>query len=193
MAEIDPAEGTATLNRDLLLETGRSTTVTAFGPDGKPLTDMKFAGLRDMAYWETAPSDASTHTIISLKPGKGRVLTFLNEKKRLIGQLAVRGDEAGPQTVTLRPWCILTGRVVNGDGEPWGECQLNGINLPQGYAHVGTDGRFRAEGLIPNQPYDLRILSNGSQLGGFIAKGLKLGPGETIDLHDVVPKNEGNE
>jgi RNA polymerase sigma factor (sigma-70 family) len=193
LAEIDPAEGTATLNRDLLLETGRSLTVTALGPDGKPLTDMKIAGLRDMAYWETPPSDASTHTIISLKPGKGRVLTFLTERKRLIGKLALRGDESGPQTVTLQPWGILTGRVVNGDGEPSGECQLNGIDLPKGYPQVGKDGRFRAEGLIPNQPYDLRILSKGSQLGGFIAKGLKVGPGETIDLHDVVPKNEGTE
>lgn len=193
LAEIDPAEGTATLNRDLLLETGRSLTVTTLGPDGKPLTDMKIAGLRELAYWETPPSDASKHTIISLKPGKGRVLTFLNEKRRLIGHLALRGDEAGPQTVTLQPWGILTGRVVNGDAEPWGECHLYGVNLPEGYPHVGKDGRFRVEGLIPNHPYDLRILSSGSQLGGFIAKGLKLSPGETIDLHDVVPKNADNE
>jgi len=36
----------------------------------------------------------------------------------------------------------------------------------------------------------MRILSNGSRLEGFIARDLKVGPGETRDLHDVVPKNE---
>ncbi len=190
LAEIDPAEGTTTLTRDLFLETGRSLTVKALGPDGKPLTDMKIAGLRDLAYWETLPSGASTHTIISLKPGKGRVLTFLNEKERLVGQLVLTGDETRPQTVTLEPWGVLTGRVVNGDGGPRGECQLDGITLWDGHPHVGKDGRFRVVGLIPNEPYDLRILSNRSQLEGFIAKGLKVGPGETKDMHDVVPVEE---
>ena len=194
VAEIDPAEGTATMTRDLLLETGRSVTVTVLGPDGKPLTGMKIAGLKDMGYWETPPPDASIHAIISLKPGKSRTLTFLHEKKRLVGQLVLRGDETEPQKVTLQPWGVLTGRIVNGDGEPWGECQLYGINLPGGYPKVGKDGRFRIEGLIPNQPYDRSELrSKGSKLEGFIAKGLKISPGETKDLHDVVPGNDGRE
>jgi hypothetical protein len=55
---------------------------------------------------------------------------------------------------------------------------------------VGKDGRFRVEGLIPNQPYDLRILSGGSRLEGFITHGLKVGPGETKDMQDVVPVEE---
>ena len=82
LAEIDPAEGTRTLSCDLLLETGRSLTVTALGPDGKPLTDMKIAGLKDMAYWETPPAQASTHTIHNLTAGKGpRTLTFLQREE----------------------------------------------------------------------------------------------------------------
>ena len=80
---------------------------------------MKIAGLKDMAYWETPPPDASTHTITSLKPGKRRTLTFLNERRRLAGELVLRGDETVPQKVTLKPWGTLTGRVVRADGEPW--------------------------------------------------------------------------
>jgi RNA polymerase sigma factor (sigma-70 family) len=193
LAEIDPAEGTRTLSCDLLLETGRSLTVTALGPDGKPLTDMKIAGLKDMAYWETPPAQASTHTIHNLTAGKGRTLTFLNEKKWLAGQLVLRGDETSPQSVRLQPCGVLTGRIVNGDGEPWGECQLYGVNFPKGYPRVGKDGRFRVEGLVPGTLYTIRILTGGSRLEGIIAKDLKIGPGETIDLHDVVPKNEGTE
>ncbi len=188
VAEINPALGTATLTRDLLLETGRSLTVTALGPDGKPLTDLKIAGLKDMGYWETPPPDASTHTILDLTPSKPRTLTFLHAKKRLVGELVLRGDETRPQIVTLRPWGIITGRIVNGDGEPMGECELGSINLPGGYPPVDKDGRFRIEGLIPGKPYHLELRSNGSQLLGTIARDLKIGPGETIDLHDVVPE-----
>jgi hypothetical protein len=151
LAEIDPAEGTTTLARDLLLETGRSLTVTTLGPDGKSLTDVKIAGLKDMAYWETPPSQASTHMIQNLTPGKRRTLTFLNEKKGLAGQLVLPGDETRPQTVILQPCGVLTGRVVDGEGEPWGECQLDGINSPSDYPHVGKDGRFRVDGLIPDR------------------------------------------
>ncbi len=36
LAEIDPAPGTVSMNRDLPLQRGRSLTVTVLGPDGKP-------------------------------------------------------------------------------------------------------------------------------------------------------------
>jgi RNA polymerase sigma factor (sigma-70 family) len=192
VAEISPTEGTS-LTHDLRLDRGRSLTVIALGPDGKPLTDMKIAGLKDMGYWETPPPDASTHTMIALRAGKGRTLTFLNEKNQLVGQLILRGDETQPQKVTLQPWGVLTGRVVKANGDPWGECEISGVNLPTDRAKVGKDGRFRIEGLIPNQAYDLRVLSKGSQLEGFIARGLMVRPGETTDLHDVVPVDDGKE
>ena len=88
---------------------------------------------------------------------------------------------------------MITGRVVKADGEPWGECEIDGVNLPRGRSLVNKNGQFHIEGLIPNQAYDLRILSNGSRLEGFIAKGLRVGPGETIDLHDIVPQDQGKE
>jgi hypothetical protein len=77
-AEIDPASGTPSLSQDLLLETGRTLSVTVLGPDGKPLPGTQIAGLKDAGYWQATPADASTHTIESLKPGKQRVLTFLH-------------------------------------------------------------------------------------------------------------------
>ena len=193
VAEINPAHGTATLTRDLVLQTGRSLTITAVGPDGKPLNELQIAGLKDMGYWETPPPDAWAHTVFDLKPGKARTLTFLHVKQRLAGQVILRGDETRPQTVTLQPWSVLTGRVINRDGEPVGECDLSGVNLPGGYPHVGKDGRFRLEGLIPDKPYTVDVLSKGSQLEGTIARGLKIGPGKTIDLHDVVPLADGTD
>jgi hypothetical protein len=147
---------------------------------------MKIAGLRDMAYWETAPSDASTHTIIGLKPGKPRTLTFLNEKRQLAGELLLQGNETGPQKVTLQPWGTLTGRVVNDDGEPWGEAELHSVLLPNGYPKVGKDGRFRVDGLIPGKAYTFH-LSSDFRIRGTIAKDANVGPGQIKDLGDIVP------
>ena len=130
LAEIDPAPGTASLSHDLLLETGRTLSVTVLGPDGKPLRGTLVSGLKDFQYtgaWRATPADASTHTIESLRPGKPRVVTFAHQGQHLTGELVLQGDETAPQTVTLRPWGVLTGRVVNADGEPWGEAEFQTI------------------------------------------------------------------
>lgn len=83
----------------------------------------------------------------------------------------------------------VTARVVKSDGEPWSNCEVGGVNLPRGRSQVDKDGRFRIEGLIPSKAYSLELRSNGSQPEGTIAKDLKIRSGETIDLHDVVPRD----
>ncbi len=193
VAEIDPATGTVSMNRDLVLQRGRSLSVTVLGPDGKPLTGNQVAGLRDMGYWETPSPEASSYTILSLKPGKARVLTFLNSKRGLTGQLVLRGDETKPQTITLRTWGVLTGRVVDDEGQPWSvEARLYPFNLPGGYPKIGKDGRFRLEGLIPGISYTLQLLEKGTTLGGFVVKEVRVGPGEVRDIGDVVPQPRKN-
>ena len=87
----------------------------------------------------------------------------------------------------------LTGRVVNADGEPWGEAELSPFLLPSGYPKLDKDGRFRIEGLIPGKPYTLRLFVDHSRLEGFIVKDLKVGPGEVKDLGDVVPETPKGE
>jgi hypothetical protein len=181
------------LTQDLFVETGRSLTVTVLGPGGNPVSGTQVAGLKDLGYWEKSPANASTYTITSLTPGKERTLTFLNEQERLSGELVLRGDETQPHTVTLQPFCTLTGRIVTSDGEPWGECQIHGVNLPGGYPLVAKNGHFRIEGLLPNKPHSLRILAQGSRLQGFVAKSVTLSPGEIRNLGDVVPENADKE
>jgi RNA polymerase sigma factor (sigma-70 family) len=189
IVEIDPAPGTASMNRDLLLERGRALNVTVLGPDGKPLTGNQVAGLKDMGYWETPSPEASTYPILSLKPGKGRAVTFLNSKRGLSGELILRGDESKPQTITLQPWGVLIGRVVDSDGQPWSvNAQLYPINFPGGYPMINKDGRFRVEGLIPGKSYTLQLLEKGYMLGHMVVRDVKVGSGEIKDLGDVVPK-----
>jgi len=192
LVEIDPPPGTASLSQDLLLETGRTLSVTVLGPDSKPLRGTQISGLKDMGYWQATPADASTHTIESLKPGKQRVLTFLHESQRLTGELVLQGDETAPQKVTLQPWGVLTGRVVNAEGEPWGDAELHWLFLPQGYPKVGKDGRFKIEGVIPGKPYTLQLVKD-YMVRGTVAKEVKVRPGEVKDLGDVTPESPKNE
>ena len=104
------------------------------------------------------PPEASTHTVTGLKPGKDRLLSFLDEKKQLAGELVLNGDETTPQTVTLQPWGTLTGRVVDEDGEPLGEGYLYPFRFPSGSPKVGKDGRFRVERLVPGKSYQFDFL-----------------------------------
>ncbi len=187
---IDPAPKTESLTHDLVLESGRSLPVTVLGPDGKPMapTELVTIGLKDMSWWQQVPPGTSKLTIVGLGPGRGRTVGVRHEAKKLAGELTLRGDETGPQTVTLRPWGVLTGRVVDADGQPMGGGNVYPVALPAGYPEIGKDGRFRVEGLIPGKSYDLQILKDASLAPGFLIRGLKVGPGETRDIGEVMAK-----
>ncbi len=186
---IDPAPGTEALCRDLLLESGRSLAVTVLDPDGKPATDLLAMGLHDMSWWEQVPPGTSELRVSSLMPGRSRTLSFRVNAKRLAGELVLAGDETRPRTVTLQPWGVLSGRVVNAEGQPWAEGDILLIgDRPSTDLKIGRDGRFRIEGRVPGKPYDLRLLNRRRIELGFLARGVKLGAGETRDLGDVTPR-----
>ena len=89
---------------------------------------------------------------------------------------------------------MLTGRIVDADGQPWGvEGEIDLHPLGQD-ARVGKDGRFRSEGLIPVKPYTVMIREKDSEDGmftHFVVEDVTVGPGEVKDLGDVVPRPPG--
>jgi hypothetical protein len=193
VAEIDPAPGAVSLNRDLLLQRGRSLTLTVLGPDGKPLSGNQVAGLSDWLHdylWEKElPPEASTFTILGLRPGKQRTVTFLNPKRGLTGQIVLRGDESQPQTITLQPWGVLTGRIVDDEGQPCNTGDvLLGVRVPFQEPPIPKDGRFRIEGLVPGKSYKLDLIRGTGMLVNSVVDDVKVGPGEVKDLGDVVPR-----
>jgi hypothetical protein len=186
---IDPAPDVGSLTHDLLLESGHSLTVAVRGPDGRPLTDLVAIGLKDMSWWEQVPPGSAAIEVLGLVPGRRRTVGFRHDARQLVGELVLGGDEARPQTVTMQPWGVLTGRIVDVDGQPAPEGILMSVADNHGTDEtIGPDGRFRIEGLIPGKPYDLELLSRERILRGYFARAVKLSPGETRDLGDVAPK-----
>jgi protocatechuate 3,4-dioxygenase beta subunit len=188
VAEIDPAPGTTSIRRDLPVVRGWSLTITVLDPDGQPLSGNEVEVLgNDMGYWEKDPVP-STFTIRNWGPGEKRTLRFHNLGRRLAGEIVLQGDGPHPRSITLRPWGVLTGRLVDADGRPWGlEGELDLHPLGQ-YTQVGRDGRFRAEGLIPGKTYPILLREKGSRFGDFSLPDVTAGPGEIRDLGDIVPR-----
>ena len=104
------------------------------GPEGEPLSGNQVEGLSAVGGWETPSPKESTYPIHGLDPGKTRTLTFLNAKRGLAGELLLRGDETKSQRIALQPWGVLTGRVVDAEGQPLGDdFQLYPVRFPKGY------------------------------------------------------------
>jgi RNA polymerase sigma factor (sigma-70 family) len=181
LVEIAPKPGDESITCDVQLVAGRSLRGTVFDPDGKPLDEVRVAGLRDMGYWSKS---GAQFTVESLQSNKPRLLQFVHDSRKLSGFLSLKGDEKGPLSLRLQPWGILIGRLITDQGEP-----LAGANVGCGAlgAKTGKDGRFRIEGLAAGLKYDLFISKDFyvREVVGGRPKGLTIKAGDTRDLGEL--------
>jgi RNA polymerase sigma factor (sigma-70 family) len=200
--DIDPKAESATL--DLQVDPGRTVMVTAVDPDGKPIGGTKAKGVTDLfsnaiEYDQESP----TFKINALDPSKPRRVIITHAGRKLIGTAYLKGDEASPVTIRLQPWGVVTGRVVD-DAQP-----LKGLSMMSaggvfpkrpdvqgilpGDGLIGSDGRFRVEGLVPGLKYGASA-SDQKALFGELFHDQTVAPGEVKDLGDlkvVPPKRDG--
>jgi RNA polymerase sigma factor (sigma-70 family) len=199
IVEINPDGGTRSLELQLQVNPGRSVSGTVVDPDGRPIGGTKGAGLTDLFSLTFQPLESAEFEVRGLDPEKPRGLFFVHQGQKLAGSLLIRGGEAGPLLVRLQPWGVVTGRVVDDDGQPRTKLALNGnigaygpgpldpergilpSNEPLG---VDEGGRFRVEGLVPGLKYQLWA-SQGNMLVGKVFEGVQVSAGETRDLGDV--------
>ncbi|MEN6406700.1 MAG: M56 family metallopeptidase [Thermoguttaceae bacterium] len=168
VAEVNVPEGSKGVTQDFQLDPGQVLTGTVFDPDGKPLTGAFYSGWIQYSHWN--PMTSNTFTINCYRPDHPRQLLFLHLDRKLAGSRVVEGPQSEPIAVRLQPWGVLTGRIVDAQGNPMGGITLVGNNLPTylwqhepgGGIHdldrhyvTDQDGRFRIEGLAPNVKYTL--------------------------------------
>jgi protocatechuate 3,4-dioxygenase beta subunit len=189
-ADIDPKPGDGPVKVAFGLSAERVVTGKLVGPDGRPVAGALAAGMRDDWFWQPVlPLKTDSFTAIGLDPARPRLLCFVQPEKKLAGSVVVRGDEAGPVTVGLRPWAAVSGRLLDTDGKPIKNVTLAFTEVPVRKAgrpmdtdtglHVVThfagqpdpdpktdeDGRFHVERLVPGLRYNLAQFEYDATLG----------------------------
>jgi hypothetical protein len=102
-------------------------------------------------------------------------------------------------TIQLKPWAVLTGRLVTGDGQPRPDAEVtlerygDRITDPScGYHRTRSfqtdkDGKFRIDALVPGLKYTMHFKDKG-RLIGTVFEDLIVETGETRNLGDVQVK-----
>ncbi len=191
-------EGTAT-TCDLALDPGKTRTVRLEDAQGKPLAGAVVAGVAAMTL-RAVPFRTATGRIYALDPTHPRPVAFLHVERKLAAVVTLRGDEKEPVTVRLKPASVLTGRLLDVDGQP-----IAGVDVLTLYKSVGReftksqfrwlsprtdkDGRFRVEAVVPGLALDLGFLKGRQRLVPQPRLNIKpLQSGHTHDVGDIRTK-----
>jgi hypothetical protein len=99
--------------------------VKVLDADGKPVKSVMVAGhtSRDWAAPDTYEADSCV--IYDLEIAKPRFVAFLEPKRKLVGTLALNGDEKEPATATLVTPGRVKGKLVDRAGEPIANAVVN--------------------------------------------------------------------
>jgi RNA polymerase sigma factor (sigma-70 family) len=185
---------------DLQADPGKSVAIKVVGPDGKPFGGTKVKGMGEV--YDTMPfrQESASFQINALDPSKPRRVVVTHEKLKLIGSAVLNAKEAGPIIVKLQPWGAIVGRILDDGSHPRDRMFLinpggSGQSHPETHdilpgsdwregIHVGKDGRFRVEGLVPGLKYSAN-LGDGELSLGTLFEGDSVAPGEIKDLGDL--------
>jgi RNA polymerase sigma factor (sigma-70 family) len=201
LAEVAPAKDATSLTCAITLDPGRTLTGTVVGLDGKPLAGARIGGVTGFSItcWEHQTQPAAEFTVYAVKEGQKRNVLVLHEEKHLAGSLMIRGDEKGPLAIRLKPWAVLTGRLVTGDGQPRPDVEVtlerygDRITDPSTGYHTARsfqtdkEGKFRIEALVPGLKYTMHVKDKG-RLVGTVFEDLTFESGEGKNLGDVQVK-----
>ncbi len=200
IAEISPGPTDVELTRDIELDPGRTLRATALDPEGRPLAGSTGSGLGSVGYFGNRTLDSPDFQVTGVDRRRPRLLFLWHEGRKLAGSAPLLGDEPDPLTVRLQPWGVVTGRLVDEEGRPWPDLVLID-NRPRSSDPwrgllerdfpVDAGGRFRVEGLVPGLRYQVRAVTAKSELIGEVFGDLRVGPGESKDVGDVVFKRSG--
>ena len=186
----NPAENSAPLTAELVLERDRGLEVRTVDSAGKPLEGVTAEGAQ-------AGKEPGTLRLFKLNPLRKRRVVFRQNGEKLAGFLLARGDEPQPCTVTLKPWGTIEGRLVDAKGNPrpgvdlmttnWGEINEDPAFGILGGLKTDAEGRFRVEALVPGQSYSANAVGEKAMQGGYgvVIDNVVLKPGEVRNLGDV--------
>jgi hypothetical protein len=189
LAPLNPDKDAVSFQRDVTLDPGETFTGTLVGPDGKPVEGALSYGLTSSSGWERPALKTASFTVRAFNPRQPRPVLFRHLEKGLVGVLEPPKDTSKPVTVRLQSGAIVTGRLVEADGQPRANVELDlsihfrhdqwdSYSLP---VKIKTDavGRFRIETLLPGYQFELYDPQGKFHFGDDLA------PGGMKELGDV--------
>ncbi len=206
---INPAEGTGAMYLGLEFEPGKSTAGKVLDPDGKSAAgvlayglDIARTGSRELTVDQALKN--GTFTANALEPKWPRTVTFLDRSRKLAGAARLTGDEKEPAVVKLGCWGVLTGRVLDVNGQPCagitvkqfpiGDSSFDGYRLVTDRFEATSDagGRFRLDMPFGGIALRLGFLRDGRSLRTYGQAPEVLGfmQGDSKSLGDTTVKTE---
>lgn len=196
MKEVDPTEKVTTVRVNFELVSGASVRVRAVDVDGKPVTGVTVGGRTGRGDRESESMQDAEFAIENLAPDEERVVMIRHAGRRVGKVLKVRvGDaSAGPIVVTLEPFAVLSGRVMDSEGASVSGASVRSDLLPSGdfslnLGQVGTDsdGRFRVADVPTGCDYSLVIEHGAANRDRRVAfyETAHVRPRETTDVGEI--------
>ena len=192
IARIDPAKGVELVKRDVTLDPGWVFTGTLLGPDGKPLVGARSFGLTDRDGSDEAMKTAE-FAVRAFNPRRPREVFFQHPEKGLVGIARPPQQNGGSVAVHMEPGATIIGRLVNDDGTPRADVELelqyrhkansfyfNWSDYFPGRIVTDQEGRFRVEALLPGYEFRLSLGKGVLTFGGSMLRS-----GQTKNLGDL--------
>jgi Carboxypeptidase regulatory-like domain len=202
-AIVDPKPTDETAEVTIEFDRGKTATgkvVDADGKSAKGVTAYQLAACYD--HPQTLKD--GTFTAIALEADRPRTLLFVDEAKKLAGNIDLKGDEKDV-TVKLQPWGKISGRLLDADGRPLAGASVR-VYVKNSIRHAAftellrdrktttnQDGKFTLD--VPAGPaeYVLGFSRKNQYLDtGYRpdSKGHTVKPGETTAVGDVAVKRD---
>jgi hypothetical protein len=200
---IDPKPMNEVLSVVIELDPGRSIKGALKGPGARPVIGAIASGLNYNPKFERGssapPADqnlkSESFTATGLHPKAPRTVSFVHQDRKLVGHVLLRGDETEDVTVTLQPWGVVAGRLIDAEAKPLAGVGIHvhylsqpapGIRFAVPEPITDAEGRFRMEGLTPGVKFTLMITGKTDlKLSAEALKELTIKPDEMKDLGDV--------